>query len=133
VSAHHTRDLLGDALQTLAPLVAAAVEALDVPGARSLRRKLDREFHAAIGHYGTARRMETPEAAWPSLRLPQYQPATEAWPGRAAFEARQAKAKAAAELVEPVAVPVRGHGLRLVIDNGRAVAPVEASTAGGAA
>jgi hypothetical protein len=88
MSARHTLDLLGETLRDLAPLVAAAVQALDKPGTRSLRRKLDGEFHYALGHYGTMRRMETPESQW------------------------EAVAK------EPAPAPSRGYGLRLVVDNG---------------
>ena len=132
MSARHTLDLLGEALRDLAPLVAAAVKALDQPGTRGLRRKLDGEFNVAVGHYGTLRRMETPESQWDALRLtlPRYERATEVWPGRAAYEARKAR-KTAAE--EPAPAPVRGHALRLVVDNGRTVEAIEPVSLGGAA
>ena len=132
MSARHTLDLLGETLRDLAPLVAAAVHALDKPGTRGLRRKLDGEFHYALGHYGTMRRMETPESQWDALRLtlPRYERATEVWPGRAAYEARKAR-EAAAE--EPAPAPVRGHALRLVVDNGRTVEAIEPVSLGGAA
>lgn len=127
MSPRHTLDLLGETLRDLAPLVAAAVKALDQPGTRGLRRKLDGEFHLALGHYGTLRRMETPESQWGALRLalPRYDRATEVWPGRASFEARKAREAEASS-------PARSHGpgLRLVVDNGR---PVEPVTLGGAA
>lgn len=119
MSARHTLDLLGETLRDLAPLVAAAVKALDKPGTRGLRRKLDSEFSHALGHYGTLMRQRTPESQWDALQamLPHYERATEVWPGRAAFEAR----KAAAE--QPAPAPVRGYGLRLVVNNTQHVAP----------
>lgn len=116
MSARHTLDLLGETLRALAPLVAAAVQALDKPGTRALRRKLDGEFHYVLGQYGTLRRMETPESRWDVLHLtlPRYERATEVWPGRVAFEARKARD---AETSAPVRAPERGHALRLVVDN----------------
>lgn len=132
MSARHTLDLLGETLRDLAPLVAAAVQALDKPGTRALRRKLDGEFHYALGHYGTLRRMETPESQWDALRLtlPRYDRATEVWPAGKAFEARKAR-EAAAKEPAPASSPV--YGLRLVVDNGRPVDAVEPVTLGGAA
>lgn len=132
MSARHTLDLLGETLRDLAPLVAAAVQALDRPGTRGLRRKLDSEFHYALCHYGTLRRMETPEAQWDALRLtlPRYERATDVWPGQAAFEARKAR-EASAE--GPAPTPSPAYGLRLVVDNGRPVEAVEPATLGGAA
>lgn len=53
MSARHTLDLLGETLRDLAPLVAAAVQALDKPGTRALRRKLDGAFHYVLGQNGT--------------------------------------------------------------------------------
>ncbi|OYZ90446.1 hypothetical protein [Reyranella sp.] len=132
MSARHTLDLLGETLRDLAPLVAAAVQALDKPGTRALRRKLDGEFHYALGHYGTLRRMETPESQWDALRLtlPRYDRATEVWPGRASFEARKA---CEASAKEPAPTPSPACVLRLVVDNGRPVEAVERVTLGGAA
>lgn len=132
MSARHTLDLLGETLRDLAPLVAAAVQALDKPGTRALRRKLDGEFHYALGHYGTLRRMEAPESQWDALRLtlPRYDRATEVWPAGKAFEARKAREAAAKE---PVQAPSQGYGLRLVVDNGRPVEAIEPVTLGGAA
>jgi len=132
MSARHTLDLLGETLRDLAPLVAAAVQALDRPGTRSLRRKLDREFHYALGHFGTMRRMETPESQWDALRvtLPHYERATEVWPGHAAFEVRKAREAAAKE---PAPAPSPGYGLRLVVDNGRPRKAAEPVSFGGAA
>lgn len=132
MSARHTLDLLGEALRDLAPLVAAAVKALDQPGTRGLRRKLDGEFNVAVGHYGTLRRMETPESQWDALRLtlPRYERATEVWPAGKAFEARKAREAAAKE---PAPTPSPAYGLRLVVDNGRPVEAVEPATLGGAA
>lgn len=129
MSARHTLDLLGETLRDLAPLVAAAVQALDKPGTRALRRKLDGEFHYALGHYGTLRRMDAPKSQWDALQvtLPHYERATEAWPGRVAFEARMAAAE------QPAPALSRGYGLRLVVDNGRPVEAVEPVTLGGAA
>ena len=134
MSARHDLDLLGEALRDLAPLVAAAVQALDKPGTRGLRRKLDREFHYALGHYGTLRRMEIPESQWDALRLtlPHYQRATEVWPAQAAFDARKAREAAAKESAAAASSPA--YGLRLVVDNGRPVEAVTPSpTLGGAA
>lgn len=132
MSARHTLDLLGETLRDLAPLVAAAVQALDKPGTRALRRKLDGEFHYALGTYGTLRRLDTPESQWDVLRLtlPRYDRATEVWPAGKAFEARKAREAAAKE---PVPAPSQGFGLRLAVDNGRPVEAVGASTLGGAA
>lgn len=129
MSARHTLDLLGETLRDLAPLVAAAVQALDKPGTRGLRRKLDGEFHFAMVHYGTLRRMETPQSQWDALQimLPHYERATEAWPGRVAFEARKARdADAAAP------APERVHALRLVVDNASA-SQIAPQASGGAA
>ena len=123
-------DLMGKTLHDLAPLVLAAVTALDKPGTRGLRRKLDGEFHFLVGHYGALRRLNAPESEWDALRaiLPHYERVTEVWPGRAAFEARKAKAETVP------AVPVQGHSLRLVVANGHRVEAVELPpTLGGAA
>lgn len=132
MSARHTLGLLGETLRDLAPLVAAAVQALDKPGTRGLRRKLDREFHYALGHFGTMRRMETPESQWDALRLtlPRYERATEVWPGRVAFEARMAREAAAKE---PAPAPSPAYGLRLVVDNVPPRRSVVGSILGGAA
>jgi len=129
MSARYTLDLMGDALRDLAPLVVAAVKALDRPGTRGLRRKLDGEFHFLVGHYGTLLRHGTPEQQWDALQamLPHYERATEVWPGRASFEARKAKA---AEAVQP---PPAFGPLRLVVDNGHRVETVEPASLGGAA
>lgn len=132
MSARHTLDLLGEALRDLAPLVAAAVKALDQPGTRGLRRKLDGEFNVAVGHYGTLRRMETPESQWDALRLtlPRYERATEVWPAGKAFEARKAREAAAKELAP---APSHGPGLRLVVDNATRPAASAPASLGGAA
>ena len=130
MSARHTLNLLGETLRDLAPLVAAAVQALDKPGTRALRRKLDGEFHYLMGHYGTLMRQGTPESQWDALRLtlPRYERATEVWPGRVSFEARKARE---AEASAPAPSPA--YGLRLVVDNGRPVEAAEPAPLGGAA
>ena len=130
MSARHTLDLLGETLRDLAPLVAAAVKALDQPGTRALRRKLDGEFHYLIGHYGTLMRQGTPESQWDDLRamLPHYERATEVWPAGKAFEARKAR-----EASAPAPAPSPAYGLRLVVNNGRPVEAVESAPLGGAA
>lgn len=128
MSARHTLDLLGETLRDLAPLVAAAVEALDKPGTRGLRRKLDGEFHFLVRGYGTLQRETTPEEQWDCIPLPVYVRATEVWPGRAAYEGR--KAREAADTA-PAASPA--YGLRLVVDNAPSRRSVVASTLGGAA
>lgn len=122
MSAGYTFDLMGKTLQDLAPLVAAAVKALDQPGTRALRRKLDGEFHYLLGHYGTLRRMETPESQWDALRLtlPRYERATEVWPGQAAFEARKARGASPEAPAVPTADLPAARGLRVVVDNTRA-------------
>lgn len=129
MSARSTLDMMGEALRDLAPLVAAAVKALDQPGTRGLRRKLDGRFHYLVHGYGTLQREMTPEEQWDALRplWPHYERATEVWPGRAAFEARMAREATAKE---PAAAPSPAYGLRLVVDNGR---PVEPAPFGGAA
>lgn len=132
MSARHTLDLLGETLRDLAPLVAAAVKALDQPGTRGLRRKLDSEFNHAVSHYGTLMRQDTPESQWDALRLtlPRYERATEVWPGRVAFEARMAREAAAKE---PAPAPSPACGLRLVVDNVPPRRSVVGSILGGAA
>ena len=135
MSAGYTLDLMGETLRDLAPLVAAAVKALDQPGTRALRRKLDGEFHYLMGHYGTLMRQGTPESQWDALRsmLPHYERATEVWPGRASFEARKAREAAASEQSAETPAPSPAYGLRLVVDNGRRVESVEPAPLGGAA
>jgi hypothetical protein len=127
MSAHHAIDLLGKALRDLAPLVTAAVQALDKPGSRALRRKLDGRFNFAVSLYGGLQRMGVPECDWPALDTPRYERATEVWPGQVVHDAkvRRREAEAAGE---------RQQGrLRLAVDNAPARRPVEASTLGGAA
>lgn len=127
MSAHHTIDLLGKVLRDLAPLVTAAVQALDKPGSRALRRKLDGKFHFAVKVYDSLQRDDVPECDWPALNTPRYKRATEVWPGQVVHDAkvRRREAEAAGE---------RQQGrLRLVVDNAPARRPVEASTLGGAA
>ena len=125
MSARHTLDLLGEALRDLAPLVAAAVQALDKPGTRALRRKIDDKFHFAVIVYGVLRREDEPDCDWDRMVLPHYDRAVPIWPGRLAPEARKDRGATAEG-----ATPACGHILRLVVDNGR---PVEHVTLGGAA
>lgn len=46
---------LGDELRELVPLIAEAVRALDKPGSRALRRKIDSAFNCAVHSYNAAR------------------------------------------------------------------------------
>jgi hypothetical protein len=77
MSARHTLDVLGEALRDLAPLVTAAVAALDQPGTRGLRRKLDGEFHFLVRCYGTLQRETLPPDLWDSHTAPFYDRVTE--------------------------------------------------------
>lgn len=139
MSARHTLDLMGKTLRDLAPLVAAAVQALDKPGTRGLRRKLDGEFHFLVRGYGTLLRETTPEEQWECIPLPAYERATEVWPGRAAYEGRKAR-EAAAKVPAPTwsaedyaaVMGDRPHAprIRLAVDN---TAARRISTLGGAA
>lgn len=122
MSARHTLDLLSETLRDLAPLVAAAVQALDKPGTRALRRKIDDKFHFAVIVYGVLRREGAPNCDWDRMVLPHYDRAIPVWSGRLAHEAHKARG-AMAEGSTPAV-------LRLVVDNGR---PVEPVTLGGAA
>ncbi len=128
MSARHTLDLLGETLRDLAPLVAAAVKALDKPGTRALRRKIDDKFHFAVTCYGVVGREHTPESAWGRMVLPHYERAIPLWPGRLAHEARITRGATAEG-----ATPARGHALRLVVVNGRPVEAIEPTSLGGAA
>lgn len=128
MSAPHTLDLLGETLRDLAPLVAAAVQALDKPGTRALRRKLDDKFHFAVTVYGILGRENAPDCDWDRMVLPHYNRAIPIWPGHLAHEA--GKARGARAGGAPLA---RGHALRLVVVNGRPVEAVEPVTLGGAA
>jgi len=136
MSARHTLDLLGEALRDLAPLVAAAVQALDKPGTRALRRKLDAQVHMVVHTYGSMLRSELDESEWDALRLtlPRYKRLTPAWPGRASYKARKAEAALQSEHVpEP---PAPTFGLRLVVDNvtgTRRAPPIASPVPGGAA
>lgn len=121
----YTFSLIGKTLQDLAPLVAAAIAALDRPGTRSLRRKLDGEFHFLVGCYGTLQRENLPEEQWKRCDSPVYERATEVWPGRAAAcKAKAAKTVPAASAFGP---------LRLAVDNGQTVRATESASLGGAA
>lgn len=99
--------LLGSVLGELSPLIAEALQALDKPGTRALRRKIDGKFHFAVGVYAMVRRMDDEDV--PRSELPRYDRATEVWPAgktiEAKMEARRA-AKAAAEGSHLVAVLV---------------------------
>lgn len=122
----HTLSVLGKTLADLVPLVEEAVRLLDKPGTRALRRKIDKEFHFAVGVFGSLRREETGEDEWPALDTPRYNRATEVWPGQVVHDAkvRRREAEAAAERQQ-------GH-LRMVVDN-TARRPVVGPTLGGAA
>lgn len=96
--------LLGRLLGELSPLITEALQALDKPGTRALRRKIDGKFHFAVGVYGIL-----PDDDVPRSDLPRYKRATETWPARktvdAQVEARRA-AKAAAQEPRIEAVPI---------------------------
>lgn len=128
---------LGDYLRELSPLAEAAVQALDKPGTRALRRKLDAQVHMVVHIYGTMLRSEVDESEWDMLRLslPHYKRVTPAWPGRASCEARKAEAAQQSEQVPEPAAPT--FGLRLVVDNvttrTRRTPPIASPVPGGAA
>lgn len=56
----HLVDMLREDLQTLVPLVKAAVQALDKPGSRVLRRKLDSKFETAVWAFNGIQRADRP-------------------------------------------------------------------------
>lgn len=131
----HTLNVLGSALADLVPLIEEAVRLLDKPGTRALRRKLDKDFHFAVGAFGVLRREETCEGEWPKLNLPRYRRATERWPAQKAYDARKAR-EAAGSAEEPaaaLAIELPTRGLRLVVDNGRPVETADPAALGGAA
>lgn len=123
----HTLKVLGDTLAELAPLMEEAMRALDKPGTRALRRKIDGSFHFAVGSYGMLLREETCEDEWDALNLPRYRRATEVWPGRAAFDARKTMA------AEGVQSPPAFGPLRLVVDNSPPRVAIQPAALGGAA
>ena len=110
--------LLGKSLSALSPLITAALQILDKPGTRALRRKIDGEFNLAVHTVGTMQRRNTPECDWHSLQSPRYTRATVVWP---AGESPKIKAKAAAKAKADAAppAPIQRRGLQLVVDNGR--------------
>ncbi len=102
MSARHTLGLLGETLRDLAPLVAAAVQALDKPGTRALRRKLDDKVHFAVIDYRVLRREDAPNCDWDRMVLPHYDRAVPLWPGQPTRLAR---------LVEPQPRERRRHAV----------------------
>lgn len=133
----HTLNVLGKTLADLVPLVEEAVRLLDKPGTRALRRKIDKEFHFAVGVFGSLRREETDEDEWPALNLPRYRRATETWPAQMAYDARKAReaARWADDPAAPLAIELPNRGLRVVVDNtksGRRSASLELPQGGAA-
>lgn len=126
----HLRAWVGDNLRDLLPLISEAVQALDKPGTRALRRKIDCRVNILVHAWGSFMRSTVNEADWGTLVYPQYKRVTPLWPARAAHNAKKdAQCAAAAEELEP-------RGPRLVVDNARSRdrrAGVEAQTNGGAA
>lgn len=131
---HHFESVLGTALSELIPLIEAAVLALDKPGTRALRRKIDGQFHFVVGAYDLVRRESLSDYDCSKLVLPRYRRVTEVWPGRVAYETRKAEAAQQSEQVpEP---PAPTSGLRLVVDNvirTRRAPPLASPVPGGAA
>ncbi|MGQ3300173.1 hypothetical protein [Reyranella sp.] len=121
--AGHFQLCLENDLRDLIPLVGEVLKALDKPGSRALRRKLDKEMHSLVHTYGTLCRAQTDECGWDELRdrLPRYSRVTEVWPAGKTLEARKAAAAAgdAPPIESPPEIPAVGRGLRLVVDNGR--------------
>lgn len=125
-------------LRELVPLAEAAVQALDKPGTRALRRKLDAQLHMVVHVYGTMLRSELDDSEWDALQLilPRYKRVTPAWPGRASYEARKAEAAQQSEQVSEPPTPTPTFGLRLVVDNvarTRRTPPIASPVPGGAA
>jgi hypothetical protein len=99
--------LLGSVLGELSPLITEALQALDKPGTRALRRKIDGKFHFAVGVYGMVRRTDDDDV--PRSELPHYKRATEVWPARQTVEAQveaRRVAKAAAKAPRLAAVSI---------------------------
>lgn len=86
----HFLGLLAEDLNKLVPLVAAAVQALDKPGSRALRRKLDAEFNCAVIDFNAAWRSSLPVSEAPLGRLVEYCRGTSVqWGGRKPREVRR--------------------------------------------
>lgn len=119
---NHTLDMLGATLIELAPLIAEALCALDKPGTRALRRKIDGSFHLMVHGYGTLRRESGDERDWSKMDLPRYKRATAVWPGQQAYDSRKAREARAAVEAPTVTAPelLATRGLRVVVDNTRA-------------
>ncbi len=98
--------LLGSVLGELSPLITEALHALNKPGTRALRRKIDGKFHFAVGVYGIVRRMDDDDV--PRSELPRYDRATEVWPAEKTVKAQVAARRAAKAAA---AAPTRGLAL----------------------
>jgi len=98
-------------LRDLVPLIKAAVQALDRPGNRALRRKLDSGFHVAVHAYNSMWRAGQPMSDYPMGNLVEYDRATPVrWGGR--------KPSSDAAVTDGIgAKRPEGAGLRLVVDN----------------
>lgn len=144
--------VLGEVLGELSPLITEALQALDKPGTRALRRKIDGKFHFAVGAYDMVRRMDDDTVA--RSELPHYERATEVWPAEKTVTAqvaarRVAKAAAAAPTRGLAVVSInkqpQAHGAdmappverpRLVVHDGGLLGrrrPAQSSHQGGAA
>lgn len=105
----HLFTLLGKTLNELSPLIETAMRALDRPGSRALRYKIDRDFHFAVGAYNMIQRTKVPECDWPQLDGPVYDRVI---PLRVEGQKQR----------RPKPRP-RGPALRLVVDNSGEGAP----------
>jgi hypothetical protein len=100
---------LGENLGDLIPLVTEALQHLDKPGTRALRRKLDKAMNSTVWGYGCVARTHTDECDWDALRatLPRYKRATDPWPAEKTVRAKmEARREAVAERSHLAAVPV---------------------------
>ena len=116
----HYFTLLGKTLSELSPLLDSAMRALDRPGSRALRYKIDRDFHFAVGVYNMIQRKNAPECDWPKLDGPVYDRVIPLPSG--GQKRRRSKSQP------------RRPALRLVVDNsGEGASLGVAQTGGGAA
>jgi len=107
-----SEQFVDNALRDLLPLIKEAVQALDKPGTRALRRKIDSQANKLVHGWGAFMRSSVNECDWDSLVYPHYKRVTPVWPARSIRKESLCSAAAGA---------LAQRGPRLVADNGRSV------------